>query len=280
VERTRVAGYTSSDLGVSVQILRDTSLVPGNENCIWALKPEDWTMERRINTIFTTTTHEVVHLYQYDILGGPLGDEWWTEGIPEWFSYAPGMYDQRLRNLATLQDIPSLESGGIGSDLTQADGCYALSYDVGPSFINYLLTNYGGPETHRQIAELMRANSSIFEAVETVTGKPFLEIENEWRTYLGFPVLDLADIDPSAALEPAIDPVAEVGDTVTLPAVPVMPVVHANAGPNQPTSGQCFANTAVEILQIGSLDGVDYYQVDCMGQIGWMDRGELVGPGN
>ena len=277
VERNRVAGYTSSDLGMSVQILRGTDIPPGNEECVWTTQPEDWTMERRINTIFSTTTHEVTHLYQYEVQGAPMGPEWWTEGQPEWFNIAPGKYDERLRYLATLQDIPTLQKN-IGSDLTQADGCYALSYDVGPSFINFLLTNYGGIDTHLKISQAMRANSSVYEAVEDVTGKPFLDIENEWRVYLGLEPLTLADVDPASALEPFDDPMFAVGDVVTLPAVPALAPVYEKPGPVVLYSGQCFANMEVEILEIGALDGVPYFQVDCMGQIGWMTRDQLAGP--
>ncbi|NLX10624.1 MAG: hypothetical protein GXY36_13285 [Chloroflexi bacterium] len=279
VERNRVAGFTSDSLGMIVQILRDTSIPPGNENCIWMTKPEDWTMERRINTIYAVTVHEMVHLFQYDIQGGPRGPEWYTEGQPEWFSNTSRNYDERLRMLGTLQDIPSLTTN-IGSDLTQADGCYALSYNVGPSFLNFVFTNYGGVDVHLRIVELMRSeNASVYAALEQITGKTFLELENEWRVYLGMAPLALADIDPASALEPAIDPIAEVGETVTLPASPPLPAVYEKPGPNSLYSGQCFANTQVEILQIGSLDGVDYYQVNCMGQIGWMSRDQLVGPG-
>jgi len=277
VTNDRVAGFTSNDLGMSVQTLRDDQMVRGNEECIYALQPEEWTMERRINTIYHTTTHEIVHLYQFDILGGSLGPEWWTEGQPEWFGIAPGTYDERLRHLATLQDIPSLYTQ-IGSDQTQADGCYALSYDVGPSFLNYLLANYGGVEIHLKIVELMRGEGlSVYEAVESVTGKPFLEVENEWRAYLGYQPLDLADVDPASALEAPVDPIAAEGDQVTLPASPALSSLYENPGPNQLGNGQCFANTTVTILKVGSLDGIDYYQVDCMGMVGWMTRDQLGG---
>lgn len=277
IASNRVAGFTSDSLGMSVQVLRGTDIPPGNENCIWATQPEDWTMERRINTIYSTTTHEVTHLYQYDIMGGPRGFLWVSEGQAEWFSLAPGRYDERLRKLATLQDIPSLTTD-IGSNLAQADGCYALAYDVGASFFNYLLSNYGGPATHREIVKLMIDNASIYEAVEEVTGKPFMEIENEWRTYLGYPPLSLADVDPVSALEPYEDPVIAEGDVVTLPAMPALSAVYEIPGPKALANGQCFANTPVTILQIGALDGVPYYKVDCMGQIGWMSREQLVGP--
>jgi len=279
VANNRVAGFTSSDLGMSVQVLRGTELVPGNENCIYALQPDEWTMERRIETIYSTTTHEVVHLYQYDILGGPLGPLWWTEGQPEWHSIAPGLYDRRLRHLGTLQDIPSLTTD-IGSNLTQADGCYALAYDVGPSFINFLVTHYGGIDTHRQIAELMRTGPTVYEAVEQVTGKPFLEVENEWRVYLGLAPLSLADVDPAQALEPFEDNLIAVGDTITLPATPMMSPLAEKPGPKALASAQCFANTAVTVLNMGMLEDVPYYEIDCMGMTGWVTRDQLVGPQN
>jgi hypothetical protein len=277
VSNNRVAGFTSSELGMSVQVLRSTEIPPGQENCIYLTPPEEWTMERRIETIYQVTGHELTHLYQYDVLGGSLGFEWWFEGQAEWFSNTRRQYDERLRNLASMQDIPSLRTP-VGSDLNQADGCYALSYYVGPSFINFLLTNYGGIDLHREIAQRMRYGTSVFDAVEELTGKPFLDIENEWRTYLGYQPLTLADVDPAQALEPYEDNMLAEGDTVTLPATPALVPIYEKPGPKSLAGGQCFANMQVTILKIGALDGVPYYQVDCMGQVGWMTRDQLVGP--
>jgi hypothetical protein len=271
------AGTTEGGSGLTTQTLRHAGLVQGNENCVWALKPEEWTMERRIATLYNTIPHEVTHLVQFDVMGQPRGLEWWTEGQAEYFSGQPGLYDRRLRHLATLQNIADLHNP-IGSSLTQADGCYALAYDVGPSFINFLLTNYGGLETHRQIIDLQISNVILFDAIEQVTGKPFMEIENEWRTYLGFPALALADVDPAAALEPYEDSLIKVGDTVTLPAMPSISMMYQDPKPNALISGSCFGNAQVEILAMGQLDGIAYFKVDCMGQIGWMTRDSLVAP--
>ncbi len=279
VTNTRAAGFTSSELGMSVQTLRGNDYAPGQENCVWSTKPEDWTMERRINTIYSVTSHEIAHLYQYDVLGGPLGPEWWQEGLPDFMSYAAGNYEQRLRNLATLQDIPSLLTE-VGWRLNQADGCYALSYDMGVSFINFLYNNYGGIEAIHQMNVMMYGGKSVYEATEELTGKKFLDVENEWRTYLGYQPLSLADVDPASALEPPIDTTIQAGDTITLPATPFAVNIYEKPGPNQLGNGQCFANTPIDILKVGSLDGVDYYQIDCMGMQGWMTRDELVGPGN
>ncbi|MBN1202164.1 MAG: hypothetical protein JXJ20_09940 [Anaerolineae bacterium] len=271
------AGYTSSDLGMSVQVLHDGSTPPGNEECIWSTPEEERTMEWRIERIYHTTTHEFTHLWQYDVLGGAFGKLWWFEGQAEWFGFAPGQYDKRLRKLAELQDIPSLTED-IGANLTQADGCYALAYDVGPSFINFLHTNYGGIETLQQIAQGTRYGTSMYESVEEIAGKPFIEVENEWRTYLGFEPLSLADVDPASALEPAIAPIAEIGETVLLPSTPPIAYIYEKPGPNVLSNGQCFSGMEVTILDMGSLDGIDYYQVDCMGMVGWMSRDQLVGP--
>ncbi|HML23816.1 MAG TPA: hypothetical protein PKD09_19325 [Aggregatilinea sp.] len=273
----RFAGITSTEWGMSIQVLRGTDYAPGNENCVWATKPEDWTMERRINTIYSVTTHEVTHLYQFDVLGGSLGPQWWSEGQADWFSLAPGNYDERLRALEPLQDMPSL-TGEIGWTRIEADGCYALAYDMGVSFINFLLTNYGGIETHLKIAEQMRLGTSVYAAVEDVTGKPFLDVENEWRTYLGYPALTLADIDPASALEPPLDTSIAEGDTLVLPSTPFMAPLYEEPGPYVLSNASCFAGTQVTVLRAGSLDGVDYYEVDCMGMTGWMSRDQLIGP--
>ncbi|NDJ74949.1 MAG: hypothetical protein GYB65_01710 [Chloroflexi bacterium] len=279
VANPRVAGFTSSDLGMSVQVLREAGTPDALSECIYA--PEDpvayWTMERRISTIYGTTAHELTHLHQFELAGGRMGFEWWSEGQAEWFANTGRQYDMRLRHLATLQDLPSLTTT-IGSDLAQADGCRALSYLVGPSFINYLLANYGGVETHGEIMRLIRDEGYlVFDAIEAVTGESFFDLENDWRVYLGFEPFSLADIDPASALEPAVDPVAAVGDVVTLPAMPPLPAVYADPSPTAATTGQCFANMDITILTVGSLDGVNYYEVDCMGQIGWMPEELIAG---
>ncbi len=277
IANPRVAGYTSSDLGISVQVLREVPTGPSS--CIWAAPPDYWTMEHRIATIYATTPHEVTHLYQYDVIGYAPGVEWVSEGQAEFFANNFRNGEERLRHLATLQDIPSLLTP-IGSDLPQADGCSALSYVVGASFWNFLNIRYGGMETIHQIIEYQKQQKSIYEAVEAITGKPFLEVENEWRTHYGFRPLTLADIDPAAALEPYDDPMVAEGDTVTLPATPPLSPLAEKPGAKSLASGQCFAGTQVTVLRIGALDGVPYYEVDCMGMVGWMTRDQLFGPGN
>ena len=130
---------------------------------------------------------------------------------------------------------------------------------------------------HRQIADSAPARP-VYEG--GAGDEAVLDIENEWRAYLGLEPLTLADVDPAAALEPFEDNLIAVGDTITLPASPMMSPLAEKPGPKSLSGGQCFANTPVTVLNMGMLDGVPYYQIDCMGMTGWVTRDQLVGPQN
>lgn len=272
------AGRTSNEQGISLQVLRgDYVVTPGNEECVWNREPGYWTLERRVLTLGGTAAHEVTHLYQYDVIGGANGLLWVYEGQAEFFSNDYRNGDERLTYLATIYDLPSLQVG-VGSRLPAADGCTALAYVVGPSFWNHLNLEYGGMETIAEIIRMQRAQKSIFEAVEAITGKTFLEVENEWRVKYGWEPLTLADVDPALALEPYEDGLLAVGDTVTLPAMPPLVKMNEDPGERAMPGPQCFGNTPVTILRMGALNGVAYFEIDCMGMVGWVTRDQLVGP--
>ena len=222
------------------------------------------------------TVHELVHLYQFEKLGGSLGPTWWAEGQAQWFGTHPGEYDARLRHLLTLQPLPTL-THEITRDIVQADGLPDLAYDMGASFINWLLANYGGLPTHAAIVQRMRGGEDLYTAIEEVCGETFLALENAWRAYLGAPPLSLADVDPAAALEPPHEAVFATGQVVTLPAAPVLVPLMEQPRPKALASGQCFGGTPVTVLEVGSLGGVNYYRVDCLGQLGWLQEAQLAG---
>lgn len=279
-ESANWSSFTNSDLGMTIYIVGsyDDEYFERYADC-WMVGPrEEYTEERLTSeTILSTVPSAVIYLYQYD-KSVRVGPSWWREGQTEWFSTAPGAYDLRLRQLALLDNtLPTLEGDNIGDDGAQADGCYRLSHDVGASFINWLLTTYGGLETHAKIVELLRSQKSLDDAIAEVTGKSFLEIENEWRAYIGFNILSLAEVDPASALEDPIDPAFAVGDLVTLPAMPLQVPLNEAPGPNQLSVAACFGGTDVTILRIGSLDSVNYYEVNCTGFIGWVTLGQLQG---
>ncbi|NDJ76102.1 MAG: hypothetical protein GYB65_07570 [Chloroflexi bacterium] len=250
-------GYTDTGLGMTIQY------VPGGSTNF------------QIGWLSHVLTHELTHLYQFDVLGGASGPTWWREGQAEWFGYDPGAYDDRMMNLATLQDLPTM-SREISRNLEQADGRPYLVYDMGASFVNWYISTYS-IEAHAVAVELMQGGTTFYAALEAASGDSFFDMENAWRAYIGLEPFDLADIDPAAALEPIPDPQYAVGDVVTLPASPPLPAVYTEPGPTSPTSGQCFANMDVTVLASGRLDGADFYQVDCMGQVGWMPVELLAG---
>ncbi|PJF43335.1 MAG: hypothetical protein CUN55_09020 [Phototrophicales bacterium] len=271
------AGFTSSDLGMTVQEfgMPSDAWFERQAECIYLRPREERTEEVRLRgAVFSTIPHEIAHLYQYEN-GGAIGPQWWSEGQADYFTHSAGRYDFRLSELAKLDpNLPPLSiETSIGAQAFQADGCYALAYDVGASFINWLLTNYGGIDTHRQIVENYTSGMTVYEAIEAATGKSFFDLENEWRAYLGFNQLTLADVDPAAALEEAPNAKYQPNDTVVLPGP--RPVILKDAPGGVIGNAQCFAGTSVTILRVGTLEGIDWYEVDCLGLVGWLTLDEL-----
>ena len=181
-----------------------------------------------------------------------------------------------MRHLATLQDIPLLSERAFSREIPQADGCFYLNYDAGQSFVTWLVGTYG-IDTHRHIVDLQAQNNQFEAAVEQATGETFLDIENDWRVYIGFAAIMPEDLDPSLLLEPYEDTMVAAGDIVTLPALPAISMMYQDPMPNALVSGSCYANVDVEILRMGQLDDVAYFEINCMGQVGWVTRDQLVG---
>lgn len=255
--RRNVLGYNDSTLGMTIQVVPVLT-------------------EQEIVELATSTLlHELVHQWQFDVIGGNRGPQWWTEGQAEWFTLQPRRYDERLFNLVQLQDLPSLTTE-IGAASIQADGGGALSYSVGPSFINWLNAQYG-IEGIRAINELWATGIPVREAISEALGVPFMDLENGWRAYLGLEPFTLADLDPVAALVDVEDSLLAVGDTLALPNT--KPIVNLLSQPrdNAIGSGSCFAGTDVEVLRIGEdAEGTVWFQIDCLGQVGWVLRDALV----
>lgn len=270
VTNSNVGGFTSSDLGTTVNLfsMPTDEWFERQQNCIYLRGPEERPLESRISgAIYGTIPHEVTHLYQFEN-GGAVGGLWWSEGQAEFFTYSAGGFENRLTSLAEMDpEIWQLFDAPVQN--FEADGCYAVVYNMGASFVSFLFNRYGGIEAHKAIVDLYSTGSyTVPEAIEAVTGKSFFDLENEWRVALGFNPLDLREIDPAAALEPAPDAPFQPGDTVTIPgALPI----GLNVEPGSLlANGQCFGGTQAEVLRVGSLDGVDYYELNCGGIIGWV----------
>lgn len=272
ITNSNVGGFTSSDLGTTVNLFSPPAedWYERQAQCIYLTSSVDNPppLERRLqNAIYGTIPHEVTHLYQFEN-GGAVGGVWWSEGQAEFFTYGAGSFENRLVNLAELDpDIWQLQEAPVQN--FEADGCYALAYDMGPSFISFLFNRYGGIEAHLEIVELYSTGTvSVPEAIEQVTGKAFFDLENEWRIAIGFAPLDIADVDPASALEPAPDAPFQAGDTATVAGF--TPVGLLEAPGSLLTNAPCFGGTEVDILRVGTLNGTDYYEVDCQGVVGWL----------
>jgi hypothetical protein len=179
----RTTGSASNSTQSAILRVRGLEIEEIRQNCIWN-EPRDLDWQMRFAA--SVATHEIAHLYQYEFFNGQ-GPAWWIEGQATFFELDTGYVDDRMRNLARFQDLATLQgqgpSGMVGT--AAADGCTHLGYEMGASFINWLVNTHGGFETHLQIVELMDRNVSLQDALEQATGVPFLELEKQWRVYVG-----------------------------------------------------------------------------------------------
>lgn len=222
------------------------------------------------------------------LLFPPLGlPGWWQQGSGQWVAYqafsaemesglniSPTLATQRIRRLASqnpdlllsfaVSDVPDL--------IEQADGCGRLTADAGLSFVTWLMELYGGLEFHQAIVDANRNQGmSIYEAIESFAGVPFIELENAWRQIVGFNLLSLAEVDPAAALSPAPDAPYQPGTTLVIAGVRP---VQMGVEPGSAITNPCYAGTTVTVLQVGELDGVVWYEIEC-GAVGWVTLDDL-----
>ncbi len=134
----------------------------------------------------STVTHELTHFHQY-AMHVDRGPTWWIEGEATFFEdpVQPWDSEARVRGLAAMDALPSLRGDASGAGTLGPDGCTHVAYDIGASFMRFLRDNYGGYEGHGQITTLIAQNVGVYEAIETVTGRPFDELEAEWRASVG-----------------------------------------------------------------------------------------------
>ena len=165
-------GTTISEAGSTVQRVRTLEPAAIRENCIW--NPEQPSVEFQMQMAASTTTHEVAHLYQEEF-GVQRGPDWWVEGQAAFFEpYEEYPVHERLRSLADLRggDLPSFQGEGPGGGALTAseDGCTHLIYDMGNSFMRWLVDNHGGMVTYRAIVDGLAHNATLPDALELATG--------------------------------------------------------------------------------------------------------------
>jgi hypothetical protein len=170
----------------------------------------EWPMEYRLRySTEGVTTYQLSSEFQASILSRSVsadpfswdnvnhGPWFWWYGQGRWFtnnSYWDWSYEERVQQVAAEYGIKPLQQM-LYNDYVGPDACPGFLEDVGASFINWLVYTYG-IETHRRIVELMIPTEDVprgmpFEdAIQEATGKPFDELENEWRAYLELPPLE------------------------------------------------------------------------------------------
>ncbi|MBX3062110.1 MAG: hypothetical protein KF726_03990 [Anaerolineae bacterium] len=129
---------------------------------------------------FGIILHEIGHLYQGQN-GGFFGASmplWFSEGDAEFFNaYMPEVNGELRTARVYAQEgrLPRLMDIGDNG---------LLSYFVGVSFWTWLTEAYGD-DIHLQIVQRLAKNKNWRDALEETTGRNFLDLETEFRQWLG-----------------------------------------------------------------------------------------------
>jgi hypothetical protein len=146
-----------------------------------------------------TVVHEIAHLYQYDIFES-RAPNWWIEGQATYFEFAPDYnYESRVTTNARQNNLPQLfndagEAVGVAPQTTDALQI-RWHYDVGYTFVEYLVDNYGNDALVKLHALLATPDDLAFfevgeffaASLEAATGVDVATLERNWRASLGAP---------------------------------------------------------------------------------------------
>ncbi|MEP7287690.1 MAG: hypothetical protein ABI947_18205 [Chloroflexota bacterium] len=125
--------------------------------------------------------HEVEHLYQqtfspYDTWHRQV---WFYEGDATSFElYQSYDFLQTVKDMAARRQLPALQKAPA---LLLED---RMPYDVGYSFWKYIEVTFG-PDMHRLIWDQIRRGQPIEGSLQTATGKPFADLEKDFRAWVG-----------------------------------------------------------------------------------------------
>jgi hypothetical protein len=264
--------------GSTIQRVRTLEPAEIRKECIW--NPPNPDQDFQFNQVASTATHEVAHVYQNEL--GLNGPAWWIEGQATFFEvWSEYPVHDRLRKLGQMRggNFPTFQGGGPGGGpwFAAEDGCTHLIYDMGSSFMLWLADHYGGLEMYRSLVGKMSKGYTLEKTLQNTTGKTLLALENEWRAWLGFGPVPLEALDPGSALSAPAAPFFAEGESVTLPATTFQALLYSAPTEQSAAKGACFANTPVTILRAGSDGVINWYEVDCQGQVGWISQAHIAG---
>ena len=158
-----IEGETDPDWGATVQIYRT--------------KEKDALKRLTAGVVL----HELEHLYQqtYNPFGTYHKMVWFYEGDATYLElYQFYSYLAEVKAMAKVNQLPRLEQEPA---LRLGD---RLGYDIGYAFWVFLEKTYG-PDAHRLVWEQTGKGLPIQQALQKVTKKPFADLEDEFRVWVG-----------------------------------------------------------------------------------------------
>lgn len=272
-------GFTGTivgEAGSTIQRVRTLEPAQIRADCVW--NPAESSVEFQMNVAASTVSHEIAHLYQQEL--GVSGPTWWIEGQATFFEvFEEYPIHDRLRNLAELRggDFPSFQGDGPSGGALSAseDGCTHLIYDMGASFMTWIVDSFDGIDTYRAIVDELRKSQPLSSALEAATGVVYLDLENQWRAFLGVGPVPAEILDPGAVLSETVDAQYEVGDSITLQAATLQTPLYNKPSPTSIANASCFNNSTITILRSGYDGEQNWYEVDCQGLVGWVSEATL-----
>lgn len=123
--------------------------------------------------------HEVDHLYQEWNGGLYTSRIWFYEGDATYFEIVQDYdYLGKVQKMARSGNLPTLQGEGPGY------ASYRDAYDIGYAFWKWLEATYG-KYAHWDVWKRIRDGQSATKALEEVTGKTFVDMETDFRAWLG-----------------------------------------------------------------------------------------------
>lgn len=133
-------------------------------------------------TGYSIIKHELTHVFQFQSIQQIL-PKWFIEGSARYMEDYPEEDDEAVtRQIVKKYGAPSLQVSvpNFSPDHHTDD---AWQYYVGMTFIKYLRTTYGNNAFAKVYLALAR-NIDLPTALQMVTGKPFDQIDTEWRKWI------------------------------------------------------------------------------------------------
>jgi hypothetical protein len=203
-----------------------------------------------------TEAHELTHVLVGDFTFSCLGamPTWMVEGIAVYGEGGPessGVTNfEKSKNENSLLSFKVL-SGGFSEDPDQADLSYSQSYYM----VNYLIEKYGKDKLIGFLKSL-KTGGELNESLKSNYGFDLNGFENEWRSSLNLPIVEINTIHASATptIIPTIIPIEGMLPASTSTQRPISPttIVEKTQEPNKTPDIQTFlqGNTVKSLLTI------------------------------